>query len=126
MSYPLLKSIHVSMVVLTALLFALRGVLVMVSNRRLESRFLRVVPHVVDFALLASAIALSVMIQQYPLTHPWLTAKMAGLLAYIGLGLVVMRFAARRSQRFLAFVGALAAFGYVVSVALTKQYWPFA
>jgi len=120
-----LKSIHVSTVVLTLLMFALRGALVITTNRRLESRLLKTAPHVVDFALLTSAVALCITIHQYPLTHSWLTAKVAGLFAYIGFGMVVMRFAVHRSQRVIAFVGALAAFGYIASVALTKQYLPF-
>ncbi len=126
MSYALLKFVHMGTVVLTALLFVMRGVLVIVTNRRPTSRFLRVVPHLVDVVLLATAVALSMAIQQYPLTHGWLTAKVIGLVAYIGLGLVVMRFATHRLQRFAAFVGALVALAYVVSVALTKQAWPFA
>ncbi len=125
MHYTVIKFVHMGCVALTLFLFVLRGALVVATNARLESRLLVVVPQVVDTVLLASAIALSVMLQQYPLVDPWLTAKVVGLVVYIGLGLVVMRFATRRSQRFVAFIGALAAFGYILAVAVTKRPFPF-
>jgi len=51
----------------------------------------------------------------------WLTAKVMGLLAYIGLGMVALKPGRPRGVRLLAFVAALAAFAYIVSVALTKN-----
>ena len=48
-------------------------------------------PHVVDTVLLASAIALAVMTHQYPLANRWVTAKVAGLLVYIGLGTIALK-----------------------------------
>jgi len=57
----------------------------------LARRWVRVLPHVVDTALLASAIALAVALGQYPLVNGWLTAKLAGLLAYIVLGSIALK-----------------------------------
>ena len=50
----------------------------------LQQRWVKIVPHLVDTLLLASAVALAVMSHQYPLANGWLTAKVAGLLIYIG------------------------------------------
>jgi threonine/homoserine/homoserine lactone efflux protein len=51
----------------------------------------RVVPHVNDTLLLVAAIGLSIVLQQYPFVHAWVTAKVLGLLAYIGLGMFALR-----------------------------------
>jgi uncharacterized membrane protein SirB2 len=40
----------------------------------------------VDTVLLASAIAMAVISAQYPFAADWLTAKLVGLLIYIGCG----------------------------------------
>ena len=61
---------------------------------------------VIDTALLVSAIILAVYIQQSPLQDSWLTAKVAGLLVYIGLGMVAMRFGKTRQIRIAAWVAA--------------------
>jgi uncharacterized membrane protein SirB2 len=54
-------------------------------------------------------------------TAPWLTAKIVGLLAYIALGMVALRFGRTRGTRAAAWIAALATFGYIVSVAVTKD-----
>ena len=67
-------------------LFAVRGAWMVAGTLRDKGRWVRIVPHVIDTALLASAIGLAITIGQYPGTSGWLTAKVAGLVAYIVLG----------------------------------------
>ena len=61
---------------------------------------------------------MAVLIQQYPLVHGWLTAKLLALLVYIGLGLMVFRFARTRRERLAYWLTAILVFVYMVSVAL--------
>lgn len=75
----------------------------------------------VDTVLLASAIALAILIKQYPLADAWLTAKVMGLLVYIGLGMVALRFGKTRVIKISAWVMAQIVFFYIVMVALTKS-----
>ena len=86
--YPTLKLIHVSCVAISYTLFVLRGVWMLLQSPLLQQRWVRVAPHVVDTALLASAIAMAVTIRQYPLVAGWLTAKVVALFCYIGLGMM--------------------------------------
>jgi len=81
----------------------------------------RVAPHVVDTVLLASALWLAGTIGQYPFTHDWLTAKLAALLAYIVLGSIALKRGRTPRRRAAALVGALAAAGYIVAVALARD-----
>jgi uncharacterized membrane protein SirB2 len=91
----------------------------------LTSRWIRITPHVVDTVLLTSAIALAVLIEQYPLVDAWLTAKFFGLLAYIVLGMIALQPRRAPALRFSAFCGALLVFAYIVSVAMTKSVLPY-
>ena len=77
--------------------------------------------HVVDTVLLLSAITLAIWIQQDPVHDSWLSAKVVGLLAYIGLGMVALRFGKTLKTRIVACIAAQAAFFYIVMVALTKN-----
>jgi uncharacterized membrane protein SirB2 len=52
---------------------------------------------------------------------PWLAAKIAGLVVYIGLGMVALRHGRTQRVRTVAFGGALMVYGYIVSVALNKS-----
>lgn len=117
----MLKQLHVACVVLSGVGFLVRGLWMATDSPLLLQPWVRRVPHVVDTLLLASAIALAVMLQQYPLVHGWLTAKVVGLLLYIGLGMLALKPRRPKPQRVAAWLAAMATFGYIVSVALTKD-----
>jgi uncharacterized membrane protein SirB2 len=120
-AYLLVKYLHVASVVLSLSGFAVRGVLMLRGSPWLNARFVRIAPHVVDTVLLASAAWLAWFLQQYPLVHGWLTAKVVGLLAYIGFGMVALKRGRTLRTRAVFFVLAIAAAAYVVSVALTRD-----
>lgn len=119
--YAAIKHIHFTCVVLSLLGFVVRGLWMLGGSSMLQERWVRVVPHVVDTLLLASALTLAVMIGQYPFVHGWLTAKVLGLVAYIGLGTVALKRGRTRRIRLTAWLAALAVFGYIVSVALSHD-----
>ena len=119
--YLALKHFHITCVVLSGAGFALRCAWALAGSPLARARLTRVLPHVVDSCLLLSAIALAWMAGQYPFVHGWLTAKIVGLLAYIGLGMVALKPGRAKAVRAGAFVAALATFSWIVSVALSKN-----
>ena len=121
MSYLALKHLHIACVVASGVGFLVRGIWMLMDSPLLRQKWVRVLPHVVDTLLLASAAGLSAMLQQYPLVHGWLTAKVAGLLVYIALGMVALRHGRPKALRATAWVAALLTFLYIVSVALTHD-----
>jgi len=114
-----LKAIHVAAVVISGLGLLLRYPIVQAEMPIAKWRGFRVIPHGVDTLLLASAIGLLFVGRIDPLHTPWLAAKLAGLTLYIVAGALALRGPAR--FRTLAIVCAMAAFGYIVTVAITKQ-----
>lgn len=120
-----LKATHIACAILSVSGFFLRGLLMLRDSPWLQTRFARVVPHIIDTLLLASAIALAVRLQQYPFVHDWLTAKVLALIAYIVLGAVGLRYGRTRRVRTAAWVAALLTFGYIVAVALTRDPLPY-
>lgn len=117
--YMAFKHTHLLLVAISLSLLILRFVLSLKGSALLQSKFLKIAPHVVDTLLLLSAVALMVTLGQYPLVNPWLTEKVVGVLAYIALG--VMAFKGRTTAlRVFAFVGALGWLVLVVKVAITK------
>jgi uncharacterized membrane protein SirB2 len=125
MDYTLLKHLHLTTIALSLVLFVLRGMLMMASSARLQARWLKIAPHVNDTLLLVSGIALAVMIEQYPLVHGWLTAKLVALLVYIGLGTVALKRGKTQAIRVGAWIAALVVFGYMLAVARAHDPFPF-
>lgn len=125
MTYLALKNLHLATLTITLVLFLLRGAWMMADSPRLQARWVRIVPHVNDTLLLISGIALAVLIQQYPLVHGWLTAKLFALIVYIVLGTLALKRGKTKSQRVAAWFAALLVFGYMVAVALAHDPFPF-
>ena len=121
MLYLLLRNVHITCVILSGSGFFLRGVWMLLDSPMRNRLWIRVVPHIVDTALLASAVSLSVISAQYPLAQGWLTAKVVGLLVYILCGMVALKRGKTKGVRAAFFVAALLAFGYIVSVALARH-----
>ncbi len=119
--YPVTKHLHELCAAASIALFVLRGVWMLAASPQLAQRWVKILPHVVDTVLLASAAALTLMLHQYPLTQAWLTAKLLALIVYIGLGLVALRFGRSRGVRAAAWGAAILTFIYIVSVALSHD-----
>lgn len=123
--YIAIKYVHVISVVLSVGGFFLRGLLMMRDSPLLGERWIRVLPHINDTVLLVAALTLAAMSGQYPFVADWVTAKVFGVIAYIILGALALREANTRSMRIASWFASLAVFGWIVSVALTRQPWGF-
>lgn len=121
MDYATLKLIHQSAVTLSIAGFFARGLGALAGAAWVAARPAKTLPHVVDSVLLLTAIALAWMLRLDPMSTPWLLAKIIGLLAYIALGMLALKPGRPLALRAIAWLAALATFGYIVSVALTKQ-----
>lgn len=124
MEYALLRLLHVGTVYVTFGLFLLRGIWMFMDSPRLRERWVRVLPHLNDTLLLTAAIALVWVGGLNLADNPWIVAKIAGLLAYIVLGSLALKRGRTKTRRLGWFLAALAVFGYIVAVAVTKQVIP--
>ena len=119
--YLAVKYVHVISVVLSLTGFFLRGILMMRDSPLLGARWVRVLPHINDTVLLIAALTLAAMSDQYPFVVDWVTAKVFGIIAYIILGALALREASTRRLRIACWLASMAVFGWIVSVALTRQ-----
>jgi uncharacterized membrane protein SirB2 len=119
--YLIIKNIHVTFATLTIVGFVLRGYWRISGSNLHQHRAIKIVPHTVDALFLATGIWLVMMLNINPVQHPWLLAKFAAIVAYVGLGMVAFRFGRTPQIRSLAFVGAVASFAFVVGAALIKS-----
>lgn len=120
--YTTIKLIHMITVFLSFIGFFTRGILLLKDSTLMKSRFVKVSPHLIDTVLLISAISLAVLSSQSPFSFNWLSAKIIGLVIYIGLGLYAFRFANTKGQIFIAWCAALLVY---LTIVLTAVYKPF-
>jgi len=117
----MIKSVHMITGIVTICGFILRGYWMMAQSDKLQLKFTRIAPHIIDTLFLLSGIALVWMLHLNVFSESWLLAKFAGLIVYIVLGTFAIKRGATLQIRIIAFVGALAVFAYIVGVALAKS-----
>jgi len=120
-----IKFIHISCVLLSYTLFFLRGVWMLRASPTLQQRWVKVLPHIVDTALLLSAVTLAFSLSISPLSSPWLMAKIIALLLYILLGTLAIKRGKTLKIRLTAWLSAQLVFIYIVTVALTHNPLPW-
>jgi len=119
--YLALRHVHIGCAILTVTLFVLRGGLMLADSPWQQNAVLRYLPHAVDTVLLTTALMLMTVIHQYPFAVDWLTTKVVLLVAYIVLGSIALKRGRTKSIRVAAFVAALAAIAYLVTVAMAHH-----
>ncbi len=120
--YIAFKHLHMTFAVLSIAGFILRGTLLAVGSNWSQSKIFKITPHIIDTVLLLSAIALMITLSIYPFYNAsWLSAKVVGLIGYIGFGTVALKAGRPTSIRIGAFFAALCCVGYIFAVAFTKN-----
>jgi uncharacterized membrane protein SirB2 len=87
------------------------------ANHQLLSRL----SYAIDTTLLAAAIALMIIIHQYPFVQSWLTVKVLLLPLYVALGIFALRRGRTRFTRTGFLAAALTVYAFIVSVAVTHD-----
>ncbi len=117
----LVKQIHILCALITGLGFLIRGLLALRQSTHLNNRFVKSAPHAIDTLLLVSGLTMVLTWHYYPTSHPWLMAKIAALLVYIGFGLLMLRFGNTQRKRLIGFTGGLATYLYMLGAAHNKS-----
>lgn len=121
--YQVFHAVHLICVVLSLCGFVLRGLSLWPGWHvsPVWQQRARWWPHVIDSILLLSALAMLWLVDGVWLQHPWLQAKLLGLLAYIVLGSLALKRGRTLLRRRTAFVLALVVVAWMVSVAVSKS-----
>jgi len=119
----LIKILHISLVLISFASFLSRVALLQFNQTVLQTTWLKILPHIIDTLLLLSGIFLVMQGSWYAGEYGWLVAKMVALIAYIGLGMMVMH--KQGKTRWLAFAGAISCYAYILSVAISKNIIPW-
>jgi uncharacterized membrane protein SirB2 len=115
--YPEIRLLHIVAVAVSGGLFFIRGLGRAADATWAMAAPLRYASYAIDTVLLGAAIALSVIVQQYPFVQGWLTAKVVLLVVYIVLGTFALKRGRSRAIRFVCWVAALGVFALILSIA---------
>jgi len=119
-----LLPIHTTCVAISIVLFIWRGVAMWLEQPLTNKYYRRILPDSVDTVLLFSGISMAYMLDYSPLEQGWLAAKMIGLVMYIVLGAIALKYGQSLAVKRIFFIAALCVFAYIAAVARTMQVLP--
>jgi uncharacterized membrane protein SirB2 len=102
-------------------LFTLRFIWTLMESNKLDRKWVKIAPHVIDTLLLGLGIAMAVQLSINPVEQLWLGEKLLGVIAYIFTGYYTLKVARNRPMQILGFLGAIGWVMLVVRIALTKE-----
>lgn len=115
--YLQIKMVHIAAVLASGGLFALRGALVLGGVKWAMAAPLRYLSYTIDTVLLTAALMLLTALKLNPFVVPWLSVKLALLVAYVVLGSLALKRARSPRARALFYAAALATFAFMYFVA---------
>lgn len=121
--YLWVKWLHVATAAISIAMFTLRFYWRCRGSAQLQRKWVKILPHVNDTALFVTGITLVFITHFYPFTPQgtWMTEKLIGIIAYIGLGHIALsRRTISQMRRVTAFMAALLVVYFIVALAVTK------
>ena len=119
--YSHLKTAHISLVLMSGLLFAWRGALVLAGRSWVMARAWRLLSYGIDTLLLAAGVTLWAVLSLDPVASPWLGVKLMLLVLYIVLGSLALKRAPTPVLQRASYAGALGVYLFMGSVALAHD-----
>lgn len=115
--YPQIRAVHIAAVVLSGLLFLVRGGAVQLGASWAMAAPLRYLSYTIDTVLLTAALMLATIIHQFPFVQGWLTAKVLLLVVYVVLGSFALKRGRTRAVRTSCWIAALLVYLFIFSIA---------
>jgi len=117
MPYVALKHTHQLFAIISLVLFIVRAGLALKASPALQQKWLKIVPHVIDTILIGLGFAMVAQVDMALFANGWLTAKLVGLVAYIGFGIFAIKRGKTKQIKAFAATAAVVVFLYIFGVA---------
>lgn len=118
--YLILKHLHITAAYASLAFFVLRAFWSVRGVALLQTRWVKIVPHLMDTLLLTLGVTLAVILNFWPLPL-WLSAKITALVIYILLGTVAIKRGKTPKIRATAAVAAVLVFAYIIGAAVERS-----
>ena len=116
-----MKHLHMTLAAISIILLTYRFALTLMNSTKLDKKWLKISPHVVDTFLLLLGVGLAVKLAINPLDNLWLVEKIMAIVFYIFTGYYTLKLARNRAMQIIGYLGAMGWIMLVVRVAMTKQ-----
>ncbi|PCH94873.1 MAG: SirB family protein [Gammaproteobacteria bacterium] len=115
------KHLHMTLAVISISLFTLRFIWTLANSAKLEAKWIKITPHVIDTLLIIIGVAMMAKLYINPLEQLWLGEKLLALAAYIFTGYYTLKIARNRMMQIIGYLGAMGWVMLIVRLAMTRE-----
>jgi len=115
------KHLHMTLAVLSISLFTLRFIWLLTNSAKLQAKWVKITPHIIDTLLLSLGIIMAVQYSINPMEQLWLGEKLLAVIAYIFTGYYTLKLARNKSMQIIGYLGAMGWIMLIVRLAMTRE-----
>ena len=115
------KHLHMTLAVLSVSLFTLRFIWLLANSAKLQAKWVKITPHIIDTLLLLFGVVLAVQYSINPVEQLWLGEKLLAVVAYIFTGYYTLKLARNKSMQIIGYLGAMGWVLLIVRLAMTRE-----
>jgi uncharacterized membrane protein SirB2 len=110
-----------TLAVLSISLFTLRFVWTLVNSSKLQAKWVKIAPHIIDTLLLTFGVVMAVQYAINPFEQLWLGEKLLAVVAYIFTGYFTLKLARNKPMQIIGYLGAIGWVMLIVRLAMTRE-----
>ncbi len=113
--------IHMTLAVLSISLFTLRFIWTLANSTKLQAKWVKITPHIIDTLLLVIGVVMAVQYSINPIEQLWLGEKLLAVFAYIFTGYFTLKLARNKPMQIIGYLGAMGWVMLIVRLAMTRE-----
>lgn len=115
------KHLHMTLAVISITLFTLRFVWTLANSSKLQAKWIKITPHIIDTLLLTLGVVMAVQYSINPIEQLWLGEKLLAVVAYIFTGYFTLKLARNKPMQLIGYLGAMGWVMLIVRLAMTRE-----
>lgn len=115
------KHLHMTLAVLSISLFTLRFIWTLSNSSKLQAKWIKITPHIIDTLLLIIGVVMVVQYSINPIEQLWLGEKLLAVFAYIFTGYFTLKLARNKPMQIIGYLGAMGWVMLIVRLAMTRE-----
>jgi len=115
------KHLHMTLAVLSISLFTLRFIWTLANSSRLQAKWVKIAPHIIDALLLTFGVVMAIQFSINPIENLWLGEKLLAVVAYIFTGYFTLKLARNKPMQIIGYLGAMGWVMLIIRLAMTRE-----
>ena len=115
------KHLHMTLAALSISLFTLRFIWTLANSPRLQAKWVKIAPHIIDTLLLTFGVVMAVQYAINPFEQLWLGEKLLAVAAYIFTGYFTLKLARNKLMQIIGYLSSMGWVMLIVRLAMTHS-----